>query len=119
MAVHVPEAQRTSSAWTFGPIFDPYVLTGRDNDVLQMDGLPPGPVVVELNVRGDDCRRAPPPCLRPRPQQREGLTHGFFTDQADPPSPTEPGPRLPARVPDGLRRRVAEERHLPGVQVTA
>ncbi|MFD7712158.1 TerD family protein [Streptomyces sp. NPDC059786] len=39
--------------WVFGPVFEPRTLTGRDNDVLQMDGLPPGPVVVELLVRGE------------------------------------------------------------------
>ncbi|MGW1092624.1 TerD family protein [Streptomyces sp. NPDC002596] len=39
--------------WSFGPVFEPYTETGRDNDVITVDGLPPGPVVVELNVEGD------------------------------------------------------------------
>ncbi|MDT9690150.1 TerD family protein [Streptomyces sp. P9(2023)] len=39
--------------WTFGGVFPPYTQTGRDNDVLTVDGLPPGPVVVELEIRGD------------------------------------------------------------------
>ncbi|MFE6224823.1 TerD family protein [Streptomyces sp. NPDC057854] len=36
--------------WAYGPVFTPYVETGRDNDVITVDGLPPGPVVVELEV---------------------------------------------------------------------
>ncbi|MFG2330875.1 TerD family protein [Streptomyces sp. NPDC048604] len=39
--------------WTYGAVFQPYTLSGRDNDVITVDGLPPGPVVVELDVRGD------------------------------------------------------------------
>ncbi|MFK0211479.1 TerD family protein [Streptomyces sp. NPDC090298] len=39
--------------WTYGPLFAPYTETGRDNDVITVAGLPPGPVVVQLDVRGD------------------------------------------------------------------
>ncbi|MEU6623824.1 TerD family protein [Streptomyces litmocidini] len=39
--------------WTYGPVFEPYTETGRDNDVITVGGLPPGPVVVQLDVRGD------------------------------------------------------------------
>ncbi|MFF0473802.1 TerD family protein [Streptomyces sp. NPDC004284] len=39
--------------WTYGPVFEPYTETGRDNDVITVGGLPPGPVVVRLDVRGD------------------------------------------------------------------
>lgn len=40
-------------AWTFGAVFEPYTQTGRDNDVITVEGLPPGPVVVDLAIRGD------------------------------------------------------------------
>ncbi|MFI0923971.1 TerD family protein [Streptomyces sp. NPDC021012] len=39
--------------WTYGPVFEPYTETGRDNDVITVGGLPPGPVIVQLDVRGD------------------------------------------------------------------
>ncbi|WP_329619574.1 TerD family protein [Streptomyces sp. NBC_01255] len=39
--------------WSYGPVFAPYTQTGRDNDVITVSGLPPGPVVVQLDVRGD------------------------------------------------------------------
>ncbi|MFE2015973.1 TerD family protein [Streptomyces sp. NPDC059491] len=39
--------------WTYGPVFAPYTQTGRDNDVITVDGLPPGPVIVQLDVEGD------------------------------------------------------------------
>ncbi|MCT4352329.1 TerD family protein [Streptomyces sp. Je 1-79] len=39
--------------WTYGSVFEPYVQTGRDNDVITVNGLPPGPVVVDLQVQGD------------------------------------------------------------------
>ncbi|MEV5610390.1 TerD family protein [Streptomyces sp. NPDC052225] len=48
-----PPPQQADHAWSFGPAFEPYTLTGRDNDVIQVDGLPPGPVVVELCIKGD------------------------------------------------------------------
>lgn len=41
------------SAWTCGPVFDPRTATGRDNDVITVKDLPPGPVMVELVVKGD------------------------------------------------------------------
>ncbi|MEU6986001.1 TerD family protein [Streptomyces sp. NPDC046324] len=40
--------------WTFGPVFEPYTKTGRDGDVISVDGLPPGPVVVDLAVDAKD-----------------------------------------------------------------
>ncbi|MFD7325184.1 TerD family protein [Streptomyces sp. NPDC059875] len=46
-------AQPSGPAWTYGAVFEPYTQTGRDNDVITVDGLPPGPVVVELEIRGD------------------------------------------------------------------
>ncbi|WP_418960742.1 TerD family protein [Streptomyces tritici] len=42
-----------AAPWTYGAVFEPHLFSGRDNDVLTVDGLPPGPVVVELSVRGD------------------------------------------------------------------
>ncbi|MEU5219712.1 TerD family protein [Streptomyces sp. NPDC020807] len=39
--------------WSYGPVFAPHVLTGRHNDVISVPGLPPGPVVVQLEVEGD------------------------------------------------------------------
>ncbi|MCX5394872.1 TerD family protein [Streptomyces sp. NBC_00094] len=39
--------------WSYGPVFTPYTQTGRDNDVITVSGLPPGPVVVQLDVQGD------------------------------------------------------------------
>ncbi|MFG2236317.1 TerD family protein [Streptomyces sp. NPDC048723] len=39
--------------WTFGAVFPPHTLTGRDNDVITVNGLPPGPAVVDLSIRGD------------------------------------------------------------------
>ncbi|MFJ8669427.1 TerD family protein [Streptomyces sp. NPDC093600] len=39
--------------WAFGSVFEPYTQTGRDNDVITVDGLPPGPVVVDLSIRGE------------------------------------------------------------------
>ncbi|MDX2296013.1 MULTISPECIES: TerD family protein [Streptomyces] len=47
-AAPVPPA--LDDAWTYGPVFAPYVETGRDNDVLTVEGLPPGPVIVQLEV---------------------------------------------------------------------
>ncbi|MEU9706006.1 TerD family protein [Streptomyces sp. NPDC047981] len=48
-----PPAPPAYPEWTFGAVFPPYAQSGRDNDVLTVDGLPPGPVVVELEIRGD------------------------------------------------------------------
>ncbi|MFE2322500.1 TerD family protein [Streptomyces sp. NPDC059385] len=39
--------------WVYGAGFEPYAQSGRDNDVITVNGLPPGPVIVELSVRGD------------------------------------------------------------------
>ncbi|MER6479061.1 TerD family protein [Streptomyces filamentosus] len=41
------------SAWTCGPVFKPRTVTGRDNDVITVEDLPPGPVMVELAVKGE------------------------------------------------------------------
>ncbi|MGO4424422.1 hypothetical protein AB4Z54_38450 [Streptomyces sp. MCAF7] len=38
--------------WAFGAVFEPYEQYGRDNDVITVDGLPPGPVIVELTLEG-------------------------------------------------------------------
>ncbi|MEV7521047.1 TerD family protein [Streptomyces sp. NPDC091371] len=46
-------SQVVAPEWLYGPVFEPYVQTGRDNDVITVNGLPPGPVVVELAIRGD------------------------------------------------------------------
>ncbi|GGT26271.1 hypothetical protein GCM10010271_32440 [Streptomyces kurssanovii] len=45
--------QPSGPDWTFGAVFEPYTKTGRDNDVITVNGLPPGPVVVDLSIRGD------------------------------------------------------------------
>ncbi|MEU3605874.1 TerD family protein [Streptomyces sp. NPDC035033] len=51
-AVEAPPAfagtEAHPSDWTFGSVFEPRVLTGPGNDVIDVEGLPPGPVVVEL-----------------------------------------------------------------------
>ncbi|MFF0481584.1 TerD family protein [Streptomyces sp. NPDC004435] len=39
------------SAWACGPVFEPRTATGRDNDVITVKDLPPGPVMVELAVK--------------------------------------------------------------------
>ncbi|MFI8766849.1 TerD family protein [Streptomyces sp. NPDC053792] len=49
----LPVPPVTAYWWTYGPVFEPYTETGRDNDVITVSGLPPGPVVVQLDVRGD------------------------------------------------------------------
>ncbi|MGW7428817.1 TerD family protein [Streptomyces sp. NPDC054861] len=49
----VPAPAPAPTAWTYGAVFEPYAQTGRDNDVITVDGLPPGPVIVDLAVRGD------------------------------------------------------------------
>ncbi|MBT2443843.1 TerD family protein [Streptomyces sp. ISL-36] len=48
-----PSVGQANVPWMFGPVFEPYTQTGRDNDVITVDGLPPGPVIVDLSVRGD------------------------------------------------------------------
>ncbi|MFD8207809.1 TerD family protein [Streptomyces sp. NPDC059695] len=48
-----PVPPGAADRWTYGPVFEPYTETGRDNDVITVGGLPPGPVVVQLDVRGD------------------------------------------------------------------
>ncbi|KQX49822.1 resistance protein [Streptomyces sp. Root66D1] len=49
-----PPVLRTPGApWSYGPVFEPLTWTGRDNDVITVEGLPPGPVVVQLDIDGD------------------------------------------------------------------
>ncbi|MEU9861586.1 TerD family protein [Streptomyces sp. NPDC047971] len=48
-----PPVGAGAEAWSFGAVFEPYTQTGRDNDVITVEGLPPGPVVVDLAIRGD------------------------------------------------------------------
>ncbi|MEU0405336.1 TerD family protein [Streptomyces sp. NPDC006197] len=38
---------------TFGAVFQPREVSGRHNDVITEEGLPPGPVLVELAVEGE------------------------------------------------------------------
>ncbi|MER8036948.1 TerD family protein [Streptomyces hydrogenans] len=45
-----PVAGGQDEAWMYGPVFAPYTETGRDNEVITVEGLPPGPVVVQLEV---------------------------------------------------------------------
>lgn len=52
-AVAAQPVPAAAPVWSFGSDFVPYTQTGRHNDVITVDGLPPGPVVVELAVRGD------------------------------------------------------------------
>ncbi|MFB7371956.1 hypothetical protein ACFC0D_19150 [Streptomyces sp. NPDC056222] len=47
-----PAPKPDPSAWTCGPVFKPRTVTGRDNDVITVKDLPPGPVMVELAVKG-------------------------------------------------------------------
>ncbi|MFH9953042.1 TerD family protein [Streptomyces roseolus] len=47
-----PAARPDPSAWTCGPVFEPRTVTGRDNDVITVKGLPHGPVMVGLAVKG-------------------------------------------------------------------
>ncbi|MFF0472416.1 TerD family protein [Streptomyces sp. NPDC004284] len=47
-----PASQPDPSVWTCGPVFAPRTVTGRDNDVITVKDLPPGPVMVELAVKG-------------------------------------------------------------------
>ncbi|MFF9915271.1 TerD family protein [Streptomyces sp. NPDC013457] len=49
-----PAAQPPAPDWTFGPVFEPYTQTGRDGEVITVNGLPPGPVVVDLAVDAKD-----------------------------------------------------------------
>ncbi|WP_279346079.1 TerD family protein [Streptomyces sp. AP-93] len=48
-----PAPEMPAAHWLFGGAFEPYAKSGRDNDVITVNGLPPGPVVVELAIRGD------------------------------------------------------------------
>jgi tellurite resistance protein TerA len=51
--VPVPAPDPSLTDWTFGGVFEPYTKTGRNNDVITVEGLPPGPVVVDLAVEGE------------------------------------------------------------------
>ncbi|MEU3607530.1 TerD family protein [Streptomyces sp. NPDC035033] len=50
MPPHGAAGPGQGDAWAYGPVFAPYTVTGRDNDVITVEGLPPGPVVVQLEV---------------------------------------------------------------------
>ncbi|MFD8971221.1 TerD family protein [Streptomyces sp. NPDC059593] len=49
----LPYGPAYGPGWSYGPVFAPYTQIGRDNDVITVSGLPPGPVVVQLDVQGD------------------------------------------------------------------
>ncbi|MFH9722641.1 TerD family protein [Streptomyces sp. NPDC017254] len=51
--VPLPVPEPSPPAWTFGSVFEPRELSGRQNDVISEEGLPPGPVLVELAVDSD------------------------------------------------------------------
>ncbi|MFJ8130592.1 TerD family protein [Streptomyces hydrogenans] len=48
-----PAPRPDPSVWTCGPVFKPRGASGRNNDVITVKGLPPGPVMVELTVKGE------------------------------------------------------------------
>ncbi|MFC7924418.1 TerD family protein [Streptomyces cinereoruber] len=48
-----PAPKPGPSDWTCGPVFEPRTVTGRDNDVITVEDLPHGPVMVELSLKGD------------------------------------------------------------------
>ncbi|WP_263986609.1 TerD family protein [Streptomyces sp. NK15101] len=50
-----PEAapRPDASAWSCGPVFKPRTVTGRDSDVITEKDLPPGPVMVEVTLKGE------------------------------------------------------------------
>ncbi|MFG2873079.1 TerD family protein [Streptomyces sp. NPDC048338] len=50
VVVPVPAQELIVPDWAFGSVFEPYTQSGRDNDVITAEGLPPGPVVVDLAV---------------------------------------------------------------------
>ncbi|WP_445403035.1 TerD family protein [Streptomyces sp. LE64] len=41
-----------AAEWDFGPVFTPYEETGHDGGVVTAEGVPTGPVIVELAVEG-------------------------------------------------------------------
>ncbi|MDX3224371.1 TerD family protein [Streptomyces sp. ME19-01-6] len=47
-----PAVTQPIADWSFGAVFEPYEQHGRDNDVITVDGLPPGPVILELTLEG-------------------------------------------------------------------
>ncbi|MEU3483912.1 TerD family protein [Streptomyces sp. NPDC033754] len=48
-----PPVAQGPAEWTFGAVFEPRALSGQGNEVIDVEGLPPGPVVVELAVETD------------------------------------------------------------------
>ncbi|MGW6394798.1 TerD family protein [Streptomyces sp. NPDC055103] len=48
-----PPVAQGPSEWTFGAVFEPRVLSGRGNELIDVEALPPGPVIVELALRTD------------------------------------------------------------------
>jgi tellurite resistance protein TerA len=51
----VPAAPQAAPGWTFGPVFPPFTASGRGTGVVDTAGaVPPGPVLVEAEFRGED-----------------------------------------------------------------
>ncbi|MCX5392777.1 TerD family protein [Streptomyces sp. NBC_00094] len=48
-----PPVAQGPSGWTFGAVFEPRTLSGPGNAVLDVEDLPPGPVMVELTLKTD------------------------------------------------------------------
>ncbi|WP_242427513.1 TerD family protein [Streptomyces sp. Root431] len=49
----VERKHRSAEGWDFGPVFEPFTVTGRANDVITADSrVPAGPVLVELAHKG-------------------------------------------------------------------
>ncbi|WP_405862420.1 TerD family protein [Streptomyces sp. NBC_00090] len=48
-----PPVAQGPSGWTFGAVFEPRTLSGPGNAVIDVEDLPPGPVVVELALKTD------------------------------------------------------------------
>ena len=48
-----PPVAQGPSDWTFGAVFEPRTLTGTGNEVIDVEALPPGPVMVEIALRTD------------------------------------------------------------------
>lgn len=48
-----PPVAQGPSGWTFGAVFEPRTLSGPGTAVIDVEDLPPGPVVVELALKTD------------------------------------------------------------------
>ncbi|MER7520064.1 TerD family protein [Streptomyces sp. NPDC126499] len=51
-ALPVQPSRPSTGQWRHGSDFTPRKLRGRENDVITLDGLPPGVILVELDVTG-------------------------------------------------------------------